>query len=207
MPTGGSITTRRSANSLERWVGSRVGRERPTRAAWAMLSTRRKTRSSLRAPMPRLQKAATCVQSFSMVGFKSSGSPTELCEVGFNAWHINRNKSAGSASWRCQNLIEPQQSSPTQAQAGGLVTNCATRSMPTSRSGQHSFVQGRSAATGRLAIASGARPRRDNCLLAEHARHGPRAARCVGERRPNPPREDEAALFRPRSGASNIRRW
>jgi hypothetical protein len=42
-----------------------------------MLSTRRKTRSSRRAPMPRASKrVASCPQSFSMMRFKSSGSPT-----------------------------------------------------------------------------------------------------------------------------------
>src|SRR4029077_20658793 len=108
-----------------------------------------------------LQKSGHLRAEFFDDAFQILRVADRLCEFDFNARHIDRNKRRQRFIGVAKGLIEPQQKfAPKRRRrlARGLVANCATRSMPTSRSEATVSLESRSAATGRLAIASGARP-------------------------------------------------
>ena len=123
-------------------------------------------------------------QSRSMTRFRSSGSPSGSAKRN-SARGTSGGTSEVSASgtlpiaWSRRSSTSPPKRKCRLAR--GLLARCATRSMPTSCSEATVAVGARSAATGRLAIASEARPG-ETIVFVAVARDRPGASRRVGDR-------------------------
>ena len=138
------------------------------RAACAILSTRMKTRSSRRAPMPRASRSRHSLSAeLADDALEIFGIAERFGKAQFGARHFGRYERGQRFIGVAERLIEAQQHFARQSAVANSRAAC-WRAAPRAQSRRRSRMrrsagESRRRATGRLAIASDARPGETIC--------------------------------------------
>ena len=187
MPKPGSTSTSRSASSLARCTGSRCGRDKPMRTACDEIVDAHE--HEIEAPCADTAPLQFGTKRFAQLvddALEILRIADRLGEAQLGARHFGRNQRGQRFLHAAERLIEAQQHVGAEAQVEArarLARELRHALDPDIMQAMRRLLgERRSAATGRLAIASEARPGETIACLAI-TRDRPGAARRVGDRR------------------------